>query len=174
MISKYSIHGLFINRYWTDRVEKLDSEISMALKGINYETVKRRSGKPNKYPIGTCIDIRDGANTYVLFALTHFDKDNHAFLDRKEYPFAVDRLFEHSQYIAVNQPVYMPLFGSGLSRLRRSPQRILSFLIDAIDFKHSHMSFPHGVNIVIKSIKSTGVNLNSIENHFEKELRGNQ
>lgn len=171
LISKHSIHGLFINKYWPDRIEKLDNEISIGLKDITPEIIKRKTGKDKRYEIGTCVDIRDGANTYVLFVLTHFDKDNHAYLDRKEYSIAVDRLLEHLQHIAVNQTVYMPLFGTGLTRLKRSSQRILSFLIDTIDFNHSHMSFPHGIKIVIKSLKFNGINLNSIERHFEKELR---
>lgn len=166
IISTDSVHGKFINRYWHDRLSELNQKIEETLNSINAIEIDndRPRGNKSKYDIGTCVDIRDGQNIYVLFAMTHFDKDNHAYLDRKEFPKAIDGLMKHLEHIAVDYPVYMPLFGTGLSRLKRSPQRILIFLIDALDFKHSDLTFPHGISVELTTL--TGINLNKIEENF--------
>lgn len=68
----------------------------------------------------------------------------------------------------IEKPIYMPLIDTGLSRLGRSPQRILNFLVDAIDFKYSELTFPHGFNIEIYDINT--VNLNDLETYVENGL----
>lgn len=102
--------------------------------------------------------------------MTHFDKDNHAYLERKDFPIVFDKLIFHLNDISmqVEKSIYMPLMGTGLSRLKRSPQRILNFLVDAIDFKYSGDTFPYGFFVEVYDINQ--VNLNQLENHFDNDL----
>lgn len=171
IISPNTIHGKFITNYFRNRVNELDKLLDNALRGKKYHTNEsRRLGKKFKYDLGTCVDITIDDNVYVLVALTHFDGNDHAYLDKKDYPIVFDRLISHLHEINmhVEKPIYMPIMGSGLSRLRRSPQRILNFLVDAIDFKYSAYTFPYGLNIEIFDINQ--VNLNQLETHFDNDL----
>ena len=171
IISPNTIHGKFITNYFRNRVNELDKFLEDALLGKKYHTNEsRRLGKKFKYDLGTCVDITIDDNVYVLVALTHFDGNDHAYLDKKDYPIVFDRLISHLHEINmhVEKPIYMPIMGSGLSRLRRSPQRILNFLVDAIDFKYSAYTFPYGLNIEIFDINQ--VNLNQLETHFDNDL----
>lgn len=167
IISPTSLHGKWITKYWSGRIAELDDLITKELdKTTEGVIVDRKVGKMNKYELGTCISIRvpDDDNIYVLFALTHFDKDNHAYLEHTEFPIVLDKLLAYLENLGTDRRIYMPLFGTGLSRLNRSPQRILTFMLDAMDFKHSNLSFPHGLYIELYSLNN--INLNQIEDIF--------
>ena len=167
IISSHSVHGKWINQYWSKRIPELDRQIENELTSKKaIEESDRERGKKMKYNLGECISIQvpNDNNLYVLFVMTHFDKDNHAYLDHKDYPIVIDKLFKFLAHIGTDRRVYMPLIGSGLSRLNRSPQRILTFMLDAIDFKHSNLSFPQGLYIELHSLSK--VNLNQIEDLF--------
>lgn len=67
--------------------------------------------------------------------------------------------------ICENRPVYMPLFGTGLSRINLPAQQVLHYLTDTILFTPP-LTILGGLNIVIKSLEDSGVNLNRIEDIF--------
>lgn len=164
VVSAKTLHGIFINKFYADRIPELEKKIQEQLPKGRHKTHSRRiEGCPEKiYDLGTCVDIREGENTYVLFALTHFDDNDKANVSRAEYTEVTRLLMEHLSKIAEGKPVYMPLFGTGLSRMRRTGQRILLHLVDALDFDDS-ATIPGGVNIVIKSLNSVDVNLTTLE-----------
>ena len=164
VVGENTLHGIFINKFFKDRIPELESKVSSKLPKSGYQIHQRRlSSSPDKqYELGTCIDIREGENTYVLFALTHFDDNDKANISRAEYAMVVGKLTKHLGDIAEGKQVYMPLFGTGLSRMRRTPQRILLHLVDTLDFNDT-FTIPGGLNIVIKSLKDINVNLTSLE-----------
>ena len=171
VVRKDSIHGQFINNCYENREEELDDLIRKALSPFEYKENKRRLNDCpiRKYPLGTCVDIIDKENTYVLFALTHFDDNDKANVKRVEYTEVTHKLMDHLAEIAENRPVFMPLFGTGLSRLQRTPQRILIHLLDTIDF-NDKWSIPGGINIYIKSLDSVAVDLNTVESIVKKGI----
>lgn len=164
VVGEGTIHGKFINKYFKDRIPELNGKIADKLSGFSYQEHKRRLDFcPNKkYELGTCIDIRDGENTYVLFALTHFNDQDKANVGRAEYTEVVVKLMSYLSDIVEGRPAYMPLFGAGLSRLRRTPQRIFLQLVNTIDFDDK-CNIPGGVNIIVDSLKETNVNLTMLE-----------
>ena len=165
VVGENTLHGLFINQYFKDRIPELNGKISSGLNKIRFidEHTRRINGCPTKrYPLGTCIDIRDGENIYVLFALTHFDDNDKAFVSRLEYTRVVNDLMKHLTATVEDRPVYMPVLGSGLSRLGRTPQRILYHLVGTLDFDDT-CTITGGLNILIKSLKKENINLTSLE-----------
>lgn len=169
VVDKDTLHGMFINKYFSDRIPELENKIKEKLAGLKAKECKRRLDfcPTKQYPLGTCVDIRDGENLYVLFALSHFNEKDTAFLSRTEYTEVIQSLMDHLSSIVENRMVFMPLFGTGLSRLHRTPQRVLLHLIDTLDF-YEKWCVPGGVNIVIKSLDSNSINLNTI-NHLVQE-----
>lgn len=165
VVGPNTLHGLFINRFYKDRIEDLNEKINKKLSCIQEKDThpRRFKGCPEKrYELGTCIDIREGENTYVLFALTHFDDNDKANVGRAEYTKVAQKLMQYLSDNAEDKPVYMPLFGTGLSRMRRTGQRILHHLVDTLDF-NDDCTIPGGVHIVIKSLDSMNVNLTALE-----------
>lgn len=173
IISPGSVHGKFIKEVFADRVDELDRMIEEALAEADQhpigQTPNRVNAKSKKYELGTCVEIHEDYNVYLLIALTHFDDNNHAFLNRLEYSNVIDKLIEHLKKLQTEQPVNMPLIGSGLARLHRSPQRILNFLVDAFDFKFSDYSFANGIFIEIYDMNQ--VNLTELEELYENGIK---
>ena len=174
IIDPGSIHGLFIRKYFSDKKQELNGLIqdylSRYCQDKKVRDVEGRGPLCNsgKYQLGTCVDIAIDGKTYVLFALTHFNEKNKAFVGRFELHEVIQSMMSHVSEICESHPVSMPLFGTGLSRIQRSPQRILHFIIDCIDFECSDKEIPGGLNIKILSLDDTKVNLNDIANIFEE------
>lgn len=164
VVGNDTLHGVFIKKYFGDRVEELDRRIREVLPQDGYEEHQRRVQTcPNKkYPLGTCISLREGENTYVLFALTHFDDHDKANVSRSEFTYVIGELAKYLSDTVEGKTVYMPLFGTGLSRVNRTPQRILLHIVDTLDF-NENISILGGINILIKSLRKVEVNLNTVE-----------
>ena len=171
VVGENTLHGRFINKYFKDRLDELNTKIQNGLPSDGYEIHKRRQDYcPNKkYKLGTCVDIRDGENLYVLFALTHFDENDKASISRGEYTEVIRKLIQHLDDVVEDRAVYMPLFGTGLSRLKRTSQRILLHIVDSIDFNDT-CSIPGGIHVVIKSLSDVGVNLTGLEYIVKKGI----
>lgn len=167
VISEKTIHGLFINTYFKDRIEELDSKIEKALQGESViETNKQRKlGKQKRYKLGTCATIRDGENAYVLFAFTRFDENNIASIERDEYAVVINDVFKYLESMCEYRQVFIPLMGTGLSRINLPAQQVLHYLVDTIQFMPS-TKIPAGVHMEIKSLSGSNVSLNMIEEIF--------
>lgn len=174
IIAPGSIHGIFIRKYFSGKEQELKQLIQDYLSEYCQDKkvgdVEGRGPLCNsgKYQLGTCVDIAIDGKTYVLFALTHFNEKNKASVGRYELHKVIQSTMNHVSEICESHPVSMPLFGTGLSRIQRSPQRILHFIIDCIDFECSDKEIPGGLNIKILSLDDTKVNLNDIANIFEE------
>ncbi|MCQ2232233.1 MAG: DUF6430 domain-containing protein [Paludibacteraceae bacterium] len=176
IVSSKTLHGIFINKYYKDHIEDLDADIKSSLakqeispKEVNCQR-RHKAGKTDRYELGTCALVHDGGKKYVLVALTHFDEHDKANLTREEFNTVLSKLmFFLSTHSEANE-VHMPILGTGLARLNRSESRILHFIIDSLDFLHAHPILG-GLFIDILSLKSAGVNLNAVEDHFKKGIK---
>lgn len=176
IVSPKTLHGLFINKYYKDHITDLDTDITASLvqQGINpiQQNCQRRhaAGKTDKYELGTCALVHDGGKKYVLVALSHFDQYDKANLTKEEFNTILSKLMIFLSDHAEANEVHMPILGTGLARLNRSESRILHFIIDSLDFLHAHPILG-GLFIDILSLKSAGVNLNVLEDHFKKGIK---
>lgn len=165
VISEESTHGIFINKYFKDRIPELKKRMNKLLEKESPldEHPRRVAGCPTKrYPLGTCIHFREGENTYVLFALTHFDDNDKANVSRAEYTEVTRKLMQYLNPIVGGESVYMPLYGTKFSRMRRTSQRILLHLVDSLDFDDT-ATIPGGLHVVINSLSKLNVNLTMLE-----------
>lgn len=173
VVGERTLHGIFINKFFNNNIEVLNNTIREALRSetpARKETQRRVNGCPiNKYELGTCVDVQIEGNTFVLFALTHFDENDVAGLSRTEFGMVIKKLMDHLSIVSESKTVYMPLFGTGLARMHRTHQRILTHLVDLLDF-NDKCSIPGGIHIVIKSLDDTEVNLSALEEIIKKGI----
>lgn len=167
VISEKSLHGIFINKYFPNNVLQLDILIRnyFTTHGITPSDTVPRKYKTEKYKLGTCVDIIIGEKIFILFALTHFDDNNKANLTKQEYAQVLDCLITHISNSCEDKTVYIPLFETGLSRLMRSKNRILQFMVDSIDFLKDNIAIVGGMHIVINDL--SGLDLTSFEEQFK-------
>lgn len=171
VIAHNTIHGQFVDNFFSDHIDVLDSMISQALQNRTpaQQRYQRDHAKRVPYPIGTCIDIVHNGITFVLFVLTHFNEQDVAYLERKDFGRAIDMLMVHLHDISNDRPVYMPVIGTGMSKMQRSHQRVITYFLDYMDFANT-ASLPAGLNIVVYDGDKDKVNLSLIEEYFEGTL----
>lgn len=176
VVSRNTLHGLFIKKYYKDHLSDLDRAIRESLHEQGVKPIESRcqrrniNGKTDKYDLGTCAMIHDGGKKYVLVALTHFDENDKANMTRAELNQVLGKLMAFLDKKAEAQEVHMPILGTGLARLNRTPNRILNFTIDVLDFIHTSQIIG-GLYIDILSLESANIDLNKIENQFVNNIK---
>ena len=171
VIDHGTVHGQFIERLFPNDIDNLDFQISQALQRDGHQPIEhhqRSAGKEDRYNLGTCISINKGGNTYVLFAFTHFNDNQNAWLDPNDVSGIIVKLMTYLQTNAHNRPVYMPVFGIGLSRLGKTPQRMLLYTLECIDFMCYNFKIKKGLHI--ECFDMLDYNLNAVEDYFYNNI----
>lgn len=165
IISASSLHGQFINKFFEFKHLELHEIINDYLNNnkIVGKTEERLNSKGYKvrYPLGTCVPVSIGSVTYVLMTLTHFDENDHAYIELSELGLCISKLCKFLSITVDNQPVYMPLMGMGLSRLNKNAQFILKYTMDTI-VGIKDLAIPGGLFIEVPDSIAKTLNLNEI------------
>lgn len=172
VISPKSVHGQFILKVFRNRQDELRKRIDSALLNVpdSFQKNRRLSSTPNiAYPLGTCIDIKEGNCTYVLFAFTEFDIHDKASISPRVVSKTIMKLMNHLDEIAEDNPVYMPVFGNKTSRLNKKAQRMLLYVLETIDFGETPR-LVGGLNVECYTKEKNHYDLNAIEDYFNNNI----
>lgn len=166
IINKGTIHGQFIQRFYENNHLELHKEIesSLANNKIQGKEVTRNSSKgyKKKYPLGSCAIINESNTNFVLFAMTHFDEEDHAYVELSEFGQSISSMCKFLATKVEDKSVYMPLMGMSLSRLNQTGQFILKYTLDTIVGIRG-LAIPKGINIVVCPPVAKTINLNEIK-----------
>lgn len=166
IINKGTVHGQFILKYYGENHTQLHTEIEsyFTSKGIKGTPVERKGsqGYPKKYSLGTCAIIKKDNINFVLLALTHFDEEDHAYVELSEFGRSISKMCRTLADVVEDKPVYMPLMGMGMARLNQSGQFILKYTLDTI-VGIKDLALLGGVNIVVYPSVAKTLNLNEIK-----------
>ena len=162
IISKGSLNGQFIEKYYKGKVDELDSMISSdphLLEAKIEENVRRRSGKKVKYNLGTICVIDD----YLITAFSRFDDDDRAYLGMNDYINCMLNFWNEVDRIYAGRTVALPVLGSGITRFKGyeniSDQELLELIIWTFKVSRIKFSYPSKVKIVVYDKKSEKTNL---------------
>ena len=166
IINKGTIHGQFILNYYGEEHTKLHEEIEAYFKDnkIEGKEVNRPESKgyTKKYPLGTCAIINKANTNFVLLALTHFDEEDHAYVELSEFGRSISTMCKTLADMVEDKSIYMPLMGMGLSRLNQSGQFILKYTLDTI-VGIKNLAIQKGINIVVYPPVAKTLYLNEIK-----------
>lgn len=121
IVSENTIHGQWLTRMeqsGTD-MKQLDERIASSLEKLGYTPVaidKNRNGKAGQYAIGSCALIETENASYILVAISEFDKMNNARSNPEIIDTALRSLLKIYDTIGQGYNLYMPLMGTGRSR----------------------------------------------------------
>ena len=157
VIAKRTLNGIFINKFFKDKVEELDGIISADIhlrEMIVAENTDRSAGKKTKYKLGTICVVSD----YLLTALTHFDADNRAFLEINDYINCMLNFWNEVDRVYAGKTVALPVLGSGITRFKGydniSDQELLELIIWTFKVSRIKFTYPAKVKIVVYKDKS--------------------
>ena len=166
IISKRSLHGQFIEKFYAGQVDVLDDIIAAdehLPEMIAGENPTRPAGKKTKYKLGTvCM-----AEEYLLIALSRFDANNKAFLEISDYISCLLAFWNEVDGVYAGRTLALPVLGSGITRFRDyeniSDQELLELIIWTFKLSRIKFTYPSKVKIVVWEKKSEKINLQKLK-----------
>lgn len=152
IINEYSLHGQLLTRY-NEKIPDLRKKIDKELEAVTPLPVNRIrtmvDGLPNRrYPLGTCVRIVDGDSSYLLVAVTRFNKYEHVDVSTEEFPEIIRKMFNGIEQLYDGRPVYLPLVGSGIAGYELTNMQIMYIIVQAADMAN-RLSLTNGLYLYV-------------------------
>ncbi|ALS25374.1 macro domain-containing protein [Paenibacillus naphthalenovorans] len=162
IIAKSSLNGIFVDKFFKNKVDELDgiisSETQLTEASVG-ENPSRPSGKKIKYKLGTICVVND----YLITALTHFDDNNKAYLEINDYINCLLNFWNEVDRVYAGRTVALPVLGSGITRFKGyeniSDQELLELIIWTFKVSRIKFTYPSKVKIVVYKNKCEKIDL---------------
>ena len=169
VVSAKTIHGQWIKNMNKHGVStaKLDEIIDQAIieQGLQptkvYTQKEKSKGKLVRFPIGTVLPIA-GANglTYYLLALSEFDENLNAQCSKEDFVGCIQALISFYDKNGQGNPAYLPLMGTGLSRVNISQSESLNIIVNMLKLNRDKI---HGeLDVVVYSKEKNIVSIHDV------------
>lgn len=138
LVSDQTIHGKWIRMMgseYGDSVEKLEKDIFSYLdeRNVKYVEVEREKGSKRRYDKGTCAVINRGKTYFFLLALSEFNERNNAYCAKNELIEVTRTLTEVINQQGQGYECYVPLMGTGLSRVGLDHKTVLHYIVSTME-----------------------------------------
>ena len=165
VVSKTSLHGQYLLTHCKD-IGAFNNLIHKKLKELSINKEREVDGHQNKYDLGEMVENDE----YLLTAFTKVDNQNKAYLFGKDYLYFWGSFWTNLDAIFAGRNVYIPLFGSGMTRFKDyspSNQELLEsilFTMRKIGFRiKNHES---SINIVICEDNANDIDFYHLKERF--------
>lgn len=141
VISTNSLHGKVIKFLYDNNLvsqTELDKKIKRSLREQNISSVNigndvKKGGKSvgnyNRYPIGSTAFVDIGDVRYHFIALSIIENNKNAITSDQDYLIVLNAIVDNCFRNSNGNPIYIPLVGSGLSKLNYNHQQQLEFMV---------------------------------------------
>ncbi|MEI8355258.1 MAG: macro domain-containing protein, partial [Deltaproteobacteria bacterium] len=162
IISRQSLNGVYINRYFSDSIKELDEHIEKYPfddDEVLEKNTSRKTGKNIKYSIGSiCVH-----NDYLLAAFSKFDEKSRACITMPEYLGFLINFWDKVNKVYAQKNVSVPIFGSGITRIKEhrniSDEDLLKIMLWTFRISEMRFKYPAKLTIVIHKDKIDKINL---------------
>ncbi len=163
LVAINSLHGKIINNYWPDDGAQWQKQINGGLKGIKATLVKRKKGNSKRYPIGTTAKAITGKDKFLFVAFGETNVTNNESTANAEMLIcAVRGLLRKARSVCSNEPINIPLMGSGLARVGIRNAILVDLILSAIFEETKISKITDSITIVLPEEKSSEINLGAI------------
>lgn len=156
IINENSIHGQFLSLYKariTELRQKIDEQLIFLAPLPNNRERTIVSGLPNnRYPLGSCVRIKIDNSSYLLIAVTRFNKYEHVEVSTEEYSEIIRKMFNGIEQLHDGMAVYLPLIGSGISGYELTDMQIIFIIAQAANLAN-RLSLTNGFYLYIRNSK---------------------
>lgn len=160
LVSSKSLHGHVINTYWSNKSDDWQKKINAALKNAPNEDVKRSKGNLKRYPIGTTASATTDNQKMLFVALGETDTGNNVTTATAESLIcAVRGLLQKAREVCANEPLYVPLMGSGLGRVGIKNAILVDLILVAIVEETKQSKITNSITIILPIEKKPEINL---------------
>jgi len=163
-VSSRSLHGILLQRYWAGNTDDWNRKVEEQLTGESCSTETRSGGKQHRYAIGTTVAVKKGGNKFLCVALSHTDVSNQETkASSSDLHKAVRGLLRKARSVCGNEPLSIPLMGSGLSRVGIKNNILVDLILTAIFEETKNNKVTSEILIVLPNEKASEIDLASIQ-----------
>ena len=163
-VSSRSLHGILLQRYWAGNTDDWDRQIDDRLSDKSYSPVTRDGGKQKRYEIGTTAEVRKNSEKFLCVALSFTDVSN---LETKATSLdlikAVRELLRKARSVCADEPLNIPLMGSGLSRVGIKGNILIHLILTAILEETKIKKVTSEIRIILPKDKASEICLNTLQ-----------
>lgn len=160
VIARNTLNGKLITNYVED-IEDLKTTIKNAKDIPNLPHTKKANKK--SYPLGRIIPYKK----YLLLAFTHFE-NNQAFLTHNDYEKCLRTMWQEICRVYANQPIILPLLGSGITRFKDCAEKKNSNLLRCMlcTLNSSMVQINQPITIILRREILDEINLYDLKKQF--------
>ena len=147
LVARSSLHGKFLSALIANNhfsPESLNRRIQLSLSDEPCDILTfqdKPAGNLKRFPAGTIVKIDAESKQFFLLGLSRFNKDLKAITSKEDYIVAIQKLIEYCDSYAQGGMVFLPLIGTGLSRVGVTQKDAFSYLYHTIVLNKEHLSF---------------------------------
>lgn len=169
LISSNTLHGKVLNEYWGAAKATWDATISTELSDIGHTTDNVHVGKNKRYPVGTTARAVSNDGTKFLFVALGRTQlgDRTTQANAEDIITAVRGLLRKARACCSNDPLCIPLLGSGLARTGIKEHLLLQLIIIAIIEEIKISKITSSINIILPANLRHKINIGSINTHWK-------
>lgn len=160
IIAKNTLNG----KYIIEHVQNIDDLKKTIKEAKDITSLKHtvKNGRKN-YPLGRIIAYKD----YMLLAFSRF-VENQAYLTHSEYEQCLRTMWQEISRIYANQPVTIPLLGSGITRFEHISEKNNTHLLRCLlcTLKTSTVQINQSITIVLTKETLDNINLYEFKKIF--------
>ena len=163
-VSERSLHGIFIRDVLGGQSNAFNDLVDQALNSVAAQTVRRKSGREKKYPIGTvaCVDVKD--TRYLLAALSRTDLDSlKASATVHDLWDCLSGIWQGVRNFSNGNSVKVPLLESGLSGVGLPPRNLIEIVVTSFVFYTKKQKIADKMTLVLPSKLKGEVDLETIK-----------
>ena len=152
VISSNSVHGQIVKYLFQNDLiskEELDRNIEKSLKEQNIKAEDigndvsiggKSKGKHKRYPVGSVALVVIGTVRFHFIAFSKIEKNKTATTKDIDYLIVLNQIVENIWKNSNGSPIYMPLIGSGLSKLNYDSNQLLKFMIQFFELHKNKLN----------------------------------
>lgn len=150
LISTNSVQGKFTQKYYNS-TNQLDKDLSAGLRGMKSTKLEgKRKGKDKKYPIGSIISVNPKNRKAYFAAIADLNEHGVASGTFEDLKQSLAQLWEYmGEQGSKDQPLLIPVLGSGFSRISEPRERIIQEIIKSFIAACSEKTFCNSLTIVL-------------------------
>ena len=171
VIAANSLQGQFTNKYYPQQIQALDQKLDQGLSNIPFTVYQKVSGKDKKYPMGTTVRIDIASEIFYLLAMSDLNYNNTAQTTLENVLTATEELWSFIIAKGENEPIILPLIGTGRGRITTNRKRLISRIAQSFTKASEQHIFSSKLIIVIHPNDAENFNINLFEvkdllNHY--------
>lgn len=163
-IASNTLHGYTLKTYWGGNTQDWDEQVTLDLLSISSENIERLSGKNQLYPIGSTASVSKDSMKVLFVALSHTDINSlETNADTVDLNLAIRGLLSKARSVCANEPLNIPLMGSGLSRVGIKNNILVDLILTAIFEETKQRKITNEIRIILPYQKINEINLQHIQ-----------